>query len=88
MSNQLVVAGGMKTVRNVVVSFPDGKLRLVRQIPRYCFTQQELDSLFQREVVFPSKENFATFFIGAAAGRFKVQKFCATTSCWLGSLHG
>lgn len=82
-----VMVVGAKMVRNIMVSFPDGRLRLVRQIPRYCFTKEELDKLFRWEIVFPSKENFATYFIGAAAGRFRAQKFCATVSCWLGSLQ-
>lgn len=70
-------------IRDVLVRFPDNELRLVKEIPRYCFTKAELDQLFRGEIVFPVRESFATHFIGAQQGKFNARKFCANSSCWL-----
>lgn len=73
----------VKTLKDVVVRLPDNKLYYVPEIPRYCFTQDELDMLFHGEVVFPEKEAFGTHFLGVDTGRLNAMKFCASCSCWL-----
>lgn len=72
-----------RVLKDVVVRFPDNKLYYVAEIPRYCFTQQELDMLFKGEIVYPEKESFGLHFIGANKGRMDALKFCAYSSCWL-----
>lgn len=83
MGTAVAIRTPYKVLKDVVVRFPDNRLHYVPEIPRYCFTQTELDMLFKGEVVYPERESFGTHFLGANKGRMNALNFCANSSCWL-----